>query len=93
MNASGPVDPAARARDTCPKKASIKVVRGAAVGLTGAMARAKDFLRGYSQPGIQSVELRPSWLLSWNVMRVSDVEALTERVSCCAASEGLIEEE
>ena len=31
--------------------------RGAVVGLSGATARAKDFLRGYSQPGIQSVEL------------------------------------
>ena len=65
--------------------------------MSGAMARAKGFMRGYSQPEIQSVELRPSWLPSLHIMRIShitrtaDVEALTERVSCCAASEGLIE--
>ena len=52
VTASGPVDPAARARDTCPNHSSIKVVRGVVVSLSGAMTRAKDFLRGYSQLGI-----------------------------------------
>ena len=92
MNAGGPVAPAARARHTCPKTSAIKVVRGGVVGLSGAMARAKYFLRAYSQPGIQSVEQRPSWLPSLQIMRFSDAPAFTERVSCCAASEGLIEE-
>ena len=42
---------ACMARDTVLKKSPIKVVRGVVVGLSGVMARAKDFWRGYSQPG------------------------------------------
>ena len=56
------------------------------------MARAKDFLKGYFHPGIQSVEVRPSRLPSLHITRISDVKALTERVGCCVASAGLIEE-
>ena len=62
------------------------------MGLSGVMARAKGFWRGYPQMGIQSVELRPSRLPSLHIIRISDPEALTEVVSCCATSEGLIEE-
>ena len=92
MNASESVAPPARVRDTFPKKAPIEAVRGAAVGLSGVMVRAKDFTRGYSLPGIQLVELRPSWLSSLYIMRKSDAKTLTERVSCCAASGGLTED-
>ena len=42
------------------KESSIKVVRGAVVGLSGVMARAKDFWRRCYQPEIQLVSLRPS---------------------------------
>ena len=35
MNASGPEAPSSRARDACPKRSAIKVVRGAVVGLSG----------------------------------------------------------
>ena len=78
MNASGSVTPSEEARYTCPKKSSIKVVRGAVVGSSGVMARPKDLWRGYSPPGIQLAELRPSWLSSSRIMRISDAEALTE---------------
>ena len=63
------------------------------MGLSGVMARTKDFWRRYSQPGIQLAELRISWLSSLYIMRISDEEAMTERVSYFAALEGLIEEE
>ena len=69
---------------------ALKITRqgseGGGRGLSGVIARAKDFWRGYSQPGIQLIELRPSWLSSLHIMRISDAEALTERLSCCAAS-------
>ena len=75
-----------------PKNIYVKLVKDAVVALSDAMARAKDCWRGYSQPGIQLVELRLPWLSSLHIMRISDAEALTERVNGCAASEGLIEE-
>ena len=91
VSASGPVAPPARTRDTCLKKPSIMVERVEVVGLSGVMVHAKDFWRGYFQPRVQFVELRPSWLSPLPIMMLSDAEALTERVSCCAASELLIE--
>ena len=46
------------------------------MGVSGAMARAKGFLRGNFQPRVQSVEIRPSWLPSLHIMRISEVEAI-----------------
>ena len=56
--------PPVRARDLCFKTPPIKVVWRVVVGLSGVMARAKGFWRRYSQPGIQLVGLRPSYLPS-----------------------------
>ena len=47
------------------------IARGGVVDLSGVMARAKDFWRGYSQPGIQLVEQRPSWLSSLQIMKIT----------------------
>ena len=46
MNASGPEAQSSRAHDTCQNTSSIKVVRGAVVGLSGVMAHSKDPRRG-----------------------------------------------
>ena len=51
----------------------------------------EGFLEGLLPIGDQSAERRPPWLSSFGIMRISDTEDLTERVSCCAASERLIE--
>ena len=76
-----------------PKTIIQQAREGGGRGLVRCDGAREGFLeKVYSQPGIQSVELMPSWLTSLQIMRISDVEALTERVSCSSAPEGLIEE-
>ena len=80
MNATCPVAPSSRARDSCPKNSSTKVVRGAVVGSSGVMARAKDVRRGYSHPGTHVAERKPAEfsLLLFVLSRMSTSTALVE---------------
>ena len=71
-------------RDTCPNNSSIKVVVSAVEGLSGVMARMNDLWRERSQPGTNVGDRRPSVQRSSLRMRISDMAALTDRVSCCA---------
>ena len=49
-------------------------------------------LEGVLPTGDPVSRTKPSWLASLHIMRIPDAEALTERLSCCAVSEVLIEE-
>ena len=66
------------------KISSIKVVMSAVEGLSGVMARMNALWRGRSQPGTHVGDRRSSVQRSWLRMRISDMAALTDRVSCCA---------
>ena len=56
------------------------------------MARANDFWRKYCQPEIHAVERWLSWLSSLHLVGISGGKKITERASCSAAFDKLIEE-
>ena len=73
VSASGDVAPPARARDTCPTKSSVEVVRGTVAGLSGMMASAKQRVC----VGVHNIATSPyhttqTTTVGWNVQTTRD---------------------
>ena len=60
MDVSGPEAAPSKSRDISTDRSSIKVVRGAVVGVPGVMARSRGLWRGYSHPETHVPEHKPS---------------------------------
>ena len=91
VKASGLDAPSLKALDTYPKQSSIIVVMSAVVGLSGAMKVMNALRSGRSQPGTHVGDHRPSVQRSTLRIRIPDMPALTDRVSCCAPAALFIE--